>query len=310
MTQLARRAEMVFRVLAGRVVWSRRRRSRGQALVELALITPMLLVLLVGAVDLGRAWQSQITVENAAREGAMEATFSPTSYQADQPCNGPEDEDAGPSGNRVMCRIMNELAGSDLAITPGDVFLSCSAACAPGTTGSPNSVTVEVRGHFSLLTPLASVFTGGSNITLTGRATAVIAMPPAVGAVASQTASSSPSASPNPTPSATPSTSPSPTPSPTATPAATCLAPVANFSVSPTSGKKKKTDFQFNDSSTNMVTPGCNNAWSWNFGDGAGSSTAQNPQYQYQSQDDYTVTLVASNSAGSSTKSLVVHVTP
>jgi PKD repeat protein len=89
-----------------------------------------------------------------------------------------------------------------------------------------------------------------------------------------------------------------------------CPAPVANFTVNPTSGKKKKTDFEFTDTSTNMTNPACNRIWSWNFGDGAGTSSLQNPIYQYQNQGDYTVTLVASNTGGSSTKTLVIHVTP
>ncbi len=59
-----------------------RRVPRGQALVELALIAPVLSLLLVGAIDLGRVWQSQITIENAAREGAMEGMFKPTSFSA------------------------------------------------------------------------------------------------------------------------------------------------------------------------------------------------------------------------------------
>jgi PKD repeat protein len=87
--------------------------------------------------------------------------------------------------------------------------------------------------------------------------------------------------------------------------------PIAEFSVSPTSGKKKKEDFQFTDQS--ITTPPCPLTWSWNFGDGAGTSstsTLQNPDHVYQSQGDFTVTLVASNFGGSSTKSRNVSVTP
>ena len=42
--------------------------------------------------------------------------------------------------------------------------------------------------------------------------------------------------------------------------------------------------------------------WLWSFGDGA-TSTAQNPSHSYVEPGTYTVTLTASNSAGSSTKS-------
>ena len=44
--------------------------ERGQGLVEMALILPFLLVLVVGVVELGVALNRQLTVVNAAREGA------------------------------------------------------------------------------------------------------------------------------------------------------------------------------------------------------------------------------------------------
>ena len=49
------------------------RASRGQSLVELALITPLMLLLLLAAIDLGRLFYAQITIANSAREGAMVA---------------------------------------------------------------------------------------------------------------------------------------------------------------------------------------------------------------------------------------------
>src|SRR5439155_13550803 len=50
-----------------------RRRNLGQAFVELALVLPVLLVLFSAALDLGRLYYSQITINNAAKEGALEA---------------------------------------------------------------------------------------------------------------------------------------------------------------------------------------------------------------------------------------------
>jgi PKD repeat protein len=71
-----------------------------------------------------------------------------------------------------------------------------------------------------------------------------------------------------------------------------CVAPVANFSGSPTSGTAPLT-VNFTDLSTNSPT-----GWNWTFGDG-GSSTAQNPAHTYTTAGTYTVTLTASNSCGS-----------
>ena len=68
--------------------------------------------------------------------------------------------------------------------------------------------------------------------------------------------------------------------------------PVANFTGSPTSGTAPLT-VNFTDTSTNSPT-----SWSWTFGDG-GNSTSQNPSHQYTSAGTYTVSLTATNSAGS-----------
>jgi len=47
----------------------RRSEPRGQSLVELALVIPVLIIIVVGALDLGRVFFSVITVTNVAREG-------------------------------------------------------------------------------------------------------------------------------------------------------------------------------------------------------------------------------------------------
>ena len=46
------------------------RKSSGQSLVEFALVLPILLLLILGAMDIGRIITTKIAVTNAAREGA------------------------------------------------------------------------------------------------------------------------------------------------------------------------------------------------------------------------------------------------
>jgi Flp pilus assembly protein TadG len=48
----------------------RRRRERGAAAVEMALVLPLLIMLLGGIVDYGRYFWTQVQLTNAAREGA------------------------------------------------------------------------------------------------------------------------------------------------------------------------------------------------------------------------------------------------
>jgi len=45
-------------------------KSRGQSLVEFALVLPLLLVLIITGIELGRLFFTQIVITNAAREGA------------------------------------------------------------------------------------------------------------------------------------------------------------------------------------------------------------------------------------------------
>jgi Flp pilus assembly protein TadG len=60
------------------------KRDDGQALVEFALITPFLLLFLVGIVEFGRAWNEHQALTDATREGARKAVvFDPATTQTD-----------------------------------------------------------------------------------------------------------------------------------------------------------------------------------------------------------------------------------
>jgi len=52
------------------------RRQRGDAIVELALLVPILVLMLCGVLELGRVVDAWIVVNNAAREGAREAALA------------------------------------------------------------------------------------------------------------------------------------------------------------------------------------------------------------------------------------------
>jgi Flp pilus assembly protein TadG len=63
-----------LRVIAARF-W---RTDAGSAALELAVISPLILLLLIGVVDYGRAFFTSVTVTNAARAGAEFGAQGPT----------------------------------------------------------------------------------------------------------------------------------------------------------------------------------------------------------------------------------------
>ena len=135
----------------------RRRPIRGQALVELAIVMPILALLLVMAIDFGRAFYTYIAVGNAAREGAA--------YAAQHPA------DIG--GVQVQAR-------AEMGLPPGDPSVTVVRICTPdpcsGSIGTSvagqHDVTVRVTARVDLITPLASSIVG--RLELERDATAVI----------------------------------------------------------------------------------------------------------------------------------------
>jgi len=149
----------------------RRRSSRGQSLVELALIAPVFLILLLTAIDLGRLMYSQITITNAAKEGALVASQGGT-WQSGAGCS---------DTNTVMCGALTEAEGGFVVVDQTAVNLS-PAVCdkdAPYPAGGPPTVTVEVTAPFRLVTPIIASIVG-NNIILHASADAECLAVPAV----------------------------------------------------------------------------------------------------------------------------------
>jgi len=146
--------------------WRRhsQQRTLGQSFVEFALILPVFLLFLAATLDLGRVFYANITLNNAAREGAFQAAKTPDQFVAGQPCNEPT--------NKVVCRVQEESAGSMIAIKPADIDMKCNPGSCPKAPGA--TVTVDVHGEFRLLTPILAFVFGGQTLPLTSTATAQI----------------------------------------------------------------------------------------------------------------------------------------
>ncbi len=124
--------------------------EHGQAIIELALVLPMVVLLVFGALDVGRMFNAQIVITEAAREGAriaaVECALGTTNCATD-----------------VNTRVQSALTGLDL--TKSNVILS------PGPYTSGGAVTVQVNYTIGFITPLIGALIPGSPFTLTGATT-------------------------------------------------------------------------------------------------------------------------------------------
>jgi Flp pilus assembly protein TadG len=124
--------------------------DRGATAVELALLLPVLLLLLFGIIDLGRALNAQITLTQAAREGARLAALSEANVVS-----------------RTQAAAIG-LSGVTVTVT----------AC-PSGGAATSDATVQVSYPFTFVTPLGAIARlfgssgPGSSLTLT--ATGVMA---------------------------------------------------------------------------------------------------------------------------------------
>ena len=169
---LSRKTMPAFRrrdATASRLSRNRRTaRSRGQALVEFALVVPVFLLFLVIAIDFGRLFYTYIGVNNAVREGAAFGSTTPTCASSSD-CADPvnityyaRQEIGGGTSLVVAAPVCRNASGT---------VISCSSA--PGGAGAGNRITVSGSESFTFLTPFISAFLGGS-ITIGASATAVV----------------------------------------------------------------------------------------------------------------------------------------
>ena len=98
-----------------------RARSRGQSIVEFAVSGFVLVALLAGAADLGRAFYYSVALHAAAREGARQAGYAPQ--------YGVPPSDLAPT--QVVGVVNRTLAGAGLSATLGN-----GGNCPSTTTGN------------------------------------------------------------------------------------------------------------------------------------------------------------------------------
>ena len=117
-------------------------KQRGNALIEAAFILPILILVLLGIFEVGRAWMSYNLLQYAVREGARLATVRPGLRQNDP----------------VVIRRINDtlLLGGLTAVQPQVIYAS------PLQTGT----LVRVRATVNFVPIVSIVFPGGVTIPL------------------------------------------------------------------------------------------------------------------------------------------------
>lgn len=230
-----------------------RDRSRGQSLVELALILPVVLLLTLIAIDFGRVYLGWVNLQNMARVAANYASNHPTAWATN--------DAAAKATYQDQIRADAKQNNCTLPLVSG-VQTAPDPAFAP-STNIGSTAQVQLSCTFKILTPIISNIVGsGGNLTVSASST----FPIKSGLVA--------------------------------TGGSTAVIPTAAFVGVPTT-ISNGSSVQFTDQSTDGPT-----SWQWSFGDG-GSSTGKDPLHTYSLANplvgqSFTVTLTATNSAGSS----------
>jgi Flp pilus assembly protein TadG len=132
----------------------RRRRGagdRGAAAVEFALLLPLLLLIVFGLIDFGRALNAQVTLTQAAREGArLDALGSYTSSQ-------------------ICTRVVTAATGLNLTCSNVTITAMCPSSSSSSGVGSGDGV-VQVSYPFTFVTPLGAIarLAGGGSGSFSG----------------------------------------------------------------------------------------------------------------------------------------------
>lgn len=120
---------------------NQKRRSKGQSLVETAIILPIVLLLIMGIIDFGLLFNNYILISNASREGARKAALGGTDSEVVQ----------------IIENMTTTLDLSKMTINISPSF---------GSRGHGTEVKVSIAYDSKLITPLIDNFFPGGVATL------------------------------------------------------------------------------------------------------------------------------------------------
>ena len=246
-------------------------RSRGQSLVEFALVLPLILLLTMVTLDFGRVYLGWVNLQNMARIAANVAANNPEAW-------------TGTGNAAVKTKYQNQIL-ADASATNCTLPMTSGVQTAPAPTFTDvdgdgkatrlgDTAKVEISCTFGVITPFISNIVG-----TTVQVSASSVFPVKTGMTAVAGAGGGGGSAPNAAFTGDTTIAPS------------SLAGIAPYTVS------------FRDTSGGSPT-----AWSWDFADGATSSARDPLGHTFTSAGTYVVRLTASNLYGSSSQTMGVTV--
>ncbi len=142
------------------------RNQKGQALVETALVIPLLLLLIMGLFEFGRVMYIKNTLNNAARTGVraavvttgLQATSTPQTLNNSCTFSGP---------NKLVYQLICNSIYNGIPKDQVTVNIAISDLSLPTGLSAGDSVTATLTwGSFKFVTPLAplAALAGGSSV--------------------------------------------------------------------------------------------------------------------------------------------------
>ncbi len=143
-----------------------RRDQAGQSLIEFTLMMVFLVVLLMGVLDLGRAYFTYLALKDAAAEGAYFGSAYPQCVDAD----GAGGDLACADPNNVPYRVQHSAVQGGL-VDWGSAIISITP---PATLAAGQVLTVTVAYQYEMITPFVGAIANGQVLTLTAASAATI----------------------------------------------------------------------------------------------------------------------------------------
>jgi len=143
-----------------------RRSEQGQSLVEFAAGVVVLVIIVSGVLDLGRAFFTFVAIENGAGEGAIFASYHPTWVTPD---DVPENALAIPGIDNITYRATHESPSG--LVDPELMTVSVEH---PPILQTGEHVTVSVTYSYTVMTPFLHILVEGGMLPLRAEAAQAI----------------------------------------------------------------------------------------------------------------------------------------